>query len=298
MAVYASTVAIDQDPGPERISKNLGILTGTIDVTNYSTTGAEITDITTKYFKNCLRVILDPMTDNGYFVRWDVTDKCVHAYRNPSWVVPHDSTQFTKATPALTYDSEPAATGEFGTLLYFLEGGVTSPYNIGTLQSTCTSNASVAGETDNTACFGGTPSSRFIVFDNNAPAGVQIYVRETGGTTADELTMISPTGRDGYFLMYTESSAAVPTHIWACAVKVHHYAGAAAGKLLYFDDNGAADAQFLFVDAGTSGGVIAPADIIPLGSLFGLTSDFDNGTVEVASDVDIGLVNFVAYGII
>ena len=294
MTAYTSTVTFDQANGAEKISKNLGILTGTIDVTNYNTTGAEITDITTKYFQECHRVILDPMTDNGYFIRWDVTDKCVHAYRSPTWVVPHDATQYTEAGPKLTYVADPTGTNN-ATPLYFVEGEAYDPYNMGTIQCTCEHNANADAETDNTACFGGTPSMRIPVSDSNSPSGVKIYVKAGTGI----LQCVSPTGRDGCFLMYTESSAAVPTHIWACAVTVHHNASVVADggvELEFHDDNATPDAALQFVDAATTDRVIPAADITPLGSLFGLTSDFDNSTIEVCSDVDIGLTSFVAYG--
>jgi hypothetical protein len=78
MAAYAETTTLVLDRA-ERISRNLALLVGKCDITNYNTTGAEITDIT-KYFKTILRVICDGMSDNGYAVRWNTTDKCFHAF--------------------------------------------------------------------------------------------------------------------------------------------------------------------------------------------------------------------------
>jgi hypothetical protein len=49
MAAYASTVT-NTSNGIERISRNLGVLTGTIDITNYNATTTEETNIT-RYFK-------------------------------------------------------------------------------------------------------------------------------------------------------------------------------------------------------------------------------------------------------
>ena len=81
MADYAVTITKD-NPRVERISKNYGFIIGKADITNYNTTGAEITDIT-KYFEDNttpIRVINDGISDNGYLVRWNTTDKCFHVY--------------------------------------------------------------------------------------------------------------------------------------------------------------------------------------------------------------------------
>lgn len=81
MAAYASTVTLDRSR-MERISRNYGFVIGKCDITNYNTTGAEITDIT-KFFNDTttpIRVINDGMSDNGYIVRWNTTDKCFHAF--------------------------------------------------------------------------------------------------------------------------------------------------------------------------------------------------------------------------
>ncbi len=75
---YTATVTVDVYKA-ERISRNLGIVVGKCDITNYSQTGTELTDIT-KYFKSAPRVIVDSTSDNGYLVRWNTTDKCFHAF--------------------------------------------------------------------------------------------------------------------------------------------------------------------------------------------------------------------------
>ena len=78
MTAYASTVTLDH-VGAERISKNFGMIVGKCDITNYNTTGAEITDIT-KHFRTIKRVIVDGFSASGYLVRWNTTDKCFHAF--------------------------------------------------------------------------------------------------------------------------------------------------------------------------------------------------------------------------
>tara|TARA_Y100000310_G_scaffold334355_1_gene413962 strand:- start:1094 stop:1570 length:477 start_codon:yes stop_codon:yes gene_type:complete len=77
MAAYAATVTVDIDD--ERISRNLSILVGKCDITNYNTTGAEITGITSK-FATLLVCVCEGLSDNGYLVRWDRTDSCFHAF--------------------------------------------------------------------------------------------------------------------------------------------------------------------------------------------------------------------------
>ena len=68
MAAYAATVTLDI-PHVERISRNLGILTGICDVTNYNSTLVAITGIT-GYFKTILSCIAEGTSDNGYLFTW------------------------------------------------------------------------------------------------------------------------------------------------------------------------------------------------------------------------------------
>ena len=59
-------------PAIERISRNMGMLTGTIAFdASYPTGGESATDIT-KYFKTCLRVVCDGKS--GYTFEWDKTN--------------------------------------------------------------------------------------------------------------------------------------------------------------------------------------------------------------------------------
>jgi len=75
---YTATVTLDTKHA-ERITRNLGVLVGKCDITKYNQTGVEITGIT-GHFKKVLRVISDGISDNGYIVRWNTTDKCFHAF--------------------------------------------------------------------------------------------------------------------------------------------------------------------------------------------------------------------------
>lgn len=81
MAAYAATVSRDSLKVHKLGSGGLAILSGTIDVTNYNQTAAEITGIT-GYFRNAPTVLLGGFSDNGYAVAWDATDKAVKAF-NP-----------------------------------------------------------------------------------------------------------------------------------------------------------------------------------------------------------------------
>ena len=79
MAAYAQTTVVDFDRA-ERISRNFGVVTGSVDVTNYNQTSTEITDITNKFTGTNPRVVVDGISDNGYLMRWDTTDKSIHAF--------------------------------------------------------------------------------------------------------------------------------------------------------------------------------------------------------------------------
>lgn len=79
MAAYAATVTLAQ-PTVQKIGK-LGVLRGTIDVTNYNPTLAAITAITSR-FKGAPTVILGGITDNGYGVAWIPASSSVKAFED------------------------------------------------------------------------------------------------------------------------------------------------------------------------------------------------------------------------
>lgn len=112
MAVYASTTTLDI-PRVERLFRNLAVVPGKCDITNYNQVGAEITALTKK-FKNIIRVICDGFSDNGFLVRWDVTDKCFHAFYP------------TAAAEALFNVKDNDNAGTVGVPLYFDEDGTLS----------------------------------------------------------------------------------------------------------------------------------------------------------------------------
>lgn len=79
MAAYAATVTIAGEHS-QRLVPGMRIVRGTVDVTNYNTTGAETTNITKHFKGGAPTVILGGVSDNGFLVAWDTTDKCVHAW--------------------------------------------------------------------------------------------------------------------------------------------------------------------------------------------------------------------------
>lgn len=72
MAAYAYSASLDQTYSQKTGgNQGLRILTGTVDVTNYNTTQAAITEITSQ-FKHLYDVQLS-ISDNGFFGRWTGT---------------------------------------------------------------------------------------------------------------------------------------------------------------------------------------------------------------------------------
>lgn len=176
-----------------------------------------------------------------------------------------DLTGYTAPTPALTHNADPV-TNLAAAALYIEEDYGIGEGNCGRLYSTTDSDADVVGSTDDATIWGQAATPRFYVNDSDSPSGVQIYVNES---SSDQLEFISPTETDAFIIMPIEAIANSPCGGFALAVKVHHNASADSGKALYFDDNGAADAQLAFVDTGASGGVIPAGDITLLGPIFG-----------------------------
>ena len=79
MAAYAATVTLPDLKAKKIAATGLGMLRGTVDLTNYNATRAEITGITGK-FRSDPTVLLGGLSSNGYLVAWDVTDKAIKAW--------------------------------------------------------------------------------------------------------------------------------------------------------------------------------------------------------------------------
>lgn len=79
---YTASVTLDL-PKAERIGRRLGMITGTVNITEYNTTLVEITDIT-KHFEDTtigITVNADGATDEGYVLSWSATDKALKAWQ-------------------------------------------------------------------------------------------------------------------------------------------------------------------------------------------------------------------------
>ena len=79
MAAYAATVHLDVPKAKRIPGTGFGFITGTVDVTNYNSTLAEITAIT-KRFKSNITVILSSLSDIGYWGTWVDGDKAVKCF--------------------------------------------------------------------------------------------------------------------------------------------------------------------------------------------------------------------------
>lgn len=121
MATYVAAVTMDSYR-PERISKNFNMMVGKCDITTYSRTGLEITDIT-KYFDDTtvpIVVINGGLSTSGYLIRWSRTDKCFHAFDPTAAHVHLINLSATHAGQAieLSANSNDAALGEAGGVGY------------------------------------------------------------------------------------------------------------------------------------------------------------------------------------
>jgi hypothetical protein len=80
MAAYAATVVLAHRR-PFRIGNSISMVRGTVDVTNYNQTLAEITAITKKFRDpTTVTVLLGGLTDNGYLVAWIPASKSIKAW--------------------------------------------------------------------------------------------------------------------------------------------------------------------------------------------------------------------------
>lgn len=212
----------------------------------------------------------------------------------------------TVGTPALTHNGDPVG-GLAAAPLFVVEAYGIGNKNIGVLQSNCNGTTSILGSTDDVSGACGAATPRFWVTHNATPAGVQIYVDEADN---DKLVFISPTAKDCIVIMPFEAIAnGVPGY--AYAVTIHHKASMSGCKALYFDDNGAANAQLAFVDAGAAGGVIYASDIEVIAPQYtGITGNcgsaagqtFTGGGAAALTEVGSGVnlsaiaVDFIALG--
>ena len=170
MAIYAATVV--KTERPHRLGIGMGLLRGTIDLTNYNQTAIQITDITNQFKGNDPTVILDSLSDNGFLCRWNHTDKAVHAFYPTAEQAAIESTGVVK-------DSDTAAT--IGHPLYYVP-------------DTAAEVLTVANES--------TPSGLIKDDDTADGTGLAVYVviddvEFLPGFQLGHLEFVSPTNVDG-----------------------------------------------------------------------------------------------------
>lgn len=78
MAAYAATATLAA-PKVTKIGGGLSMLAGSINLTNYNSTRAEITAITGR-FKGTPIVVAEGVSSNGLGVRWDTASKSFKSY--------------------------------------------------------------------------------------------------------------------------------------------------------------------------------------------------------------------------
>ncbi|MAH44397.1 hypothetical protein CMI37_01115 [Candidatus Pacearchaeota archaeon] len=140
--------------GAERISRNLGVLTGSIAFdSSYPTGGESSTDISGQ-FRTCLQVMIEP--SGGYNFVWDKTNDKIMAYY-PSNPAAHTHTITLSGTHAgnaveLTANSNAAALGEAGGTGYT---GITGIQN-------ATAADAVGAEVANATDISGVTAAKFV----------------------------------------------------------------------------------------------------------------------------------------
>lgn len=78
MAAYAATVTLGH-PTVRKLPNGVGMLFGSVLVSNYNQAKVEITGITSR-FKGAPSVILGGVTTTGHLVAWDTASKSIKAF--------------------------------------------------------------------------------------------------------------------------------------------------------------------------------------------------------------------------
>jgi len=282
MAAYASTVTL-HTPRVERISKNLGILAGKIDITNYNTTTAEETDITRNFKASgvsglekgilSLQVV---SSENGYVLGFNKSTGKFKAYNGPTATPTITVTQLgaLAATIGITDDDNAATTG---VAVYVHVDEVTEQgAYIGHLESATAGNADTTCDLSS-----GGAAIKIQDDDNAATGGFAVYFDEDATSGA---RLLANAGSDVYI------QASDGTY-----VKITQNADPGTpGVQLYVDDDAAnAHEKILFV---------SPTDASGTDVLRGVTATSsaiaEAALAEVDSDVDLGTFDFVAIGFI
>src|SRR4030066_7599 len=81
MAAYAATVTPADRVAQKLLPTPLAIIRGTVNITNYNPTLAEITGIT-KFFRTTPNVLLGGFTTNGYACSWIPASKSIKCWED------------------------------------------------------------------------------------------------------------------------------------------------------------------------------------------------------------------------
>lgn len=113
MAAYAATVSAATRRGV-KLGQGIGVLFGTVNVTNYNSTLAEITDITKHFRSDAPVVVADAISSNGYAVELNPTSKSLKCY-NPTRAATFTG---TAEPPELVVEESVTVASNTGTLAY------------------------------------------------------------------------------------------------------------------------------------------------------------------------------------
>ena len=249
---------------------------GTIAVTPHADSGGAIS--VTPHADSAGVVDVTPHADSAGTPAEATPATVANAVSDISAAFLPDYNPIVKPTIALTHNADPE-TNLDALPLFVTEALAGASENCGILQSINNTAGDVLGETADGSVFGAAGSARFWVAYSAAPTGVQIYVNESA---ADQLECVSPSEEDVVVLMPMENAAGVGSAY--VKVLIHHNVDAATGKALSFDDNGAADAQLIYVDTGAAGSNVPPSDVVEAlsGVGVGAAGGFGEAEAQVA----------------
>lgn len=254
----------------ERISRSFGMVHGTCDITSYNQTGAEITDIT-GYFHTDPVVICDGMTDNGYIVRWNTTDKCFHAF------YPTNASAPTTSGNSLTIAHSASASADVAMYVKATDG-----LN-GHFQGVSIGGASA----DAVQKINASNSSAFMVARHVASASKAVHAA---------LVYYSHSGAKLLHKGAWKGDVRVPIVGANAVYNVEYSASASSGTVaVYYDKSQSDGSRVVGVSPDGSSGAGA---VTASSAIFGYAPSVANAAGgEVADNVDVGVVSFVAIGL-
>lgn len=115
MAVYAATVTLDT-PKPGRLGNtSMGVLSGTVNITNYNSTLVALTAITKAFLPGGkLTVVPNGISSNGFIPTWNAAGSSFRAYAAGSGTVTPSGGSITASAPTITTATGNPATAPVG----------------------------------------------------------------------------------------------------------------------------------------------------------------------------------------